>query len=85
MDVKISIPVELEPVLMARAEQFGKDADDYLSQLVAKHLEKPSLDELLSPVREDFAKSGMSENELNAFIEEERQALWEERQKSKAQ
>ena len=34
-----------------------------------------SLDELLAPIREDFAKSGMSEDELNALIEEERQAF----------
>jgi hypothetical protein len=60
MDIKISIPAELESVLKERAARFGKDADDYLSEVVAHHLEKPSLDELLAPVREDFAKSGKS-------------------------
>jgi hypothetical protein len=79
MDVKVSIPAELESVLKERAARFGKDADDYVSEIVAKHLEKPSLDELLAPVREDFARSGMSEDELNALIEEERQSLWEEK------
>lgn len=85
MDVKISIPAELESVLLERAARFGKDTHDYVSQVVAKHLERPSLDELLAPIREDFAKSGMSEDELNALIEEERQALWEEKRGSKLQ
>lgn len=85
MDVKISIPSELESVLIERAARFGKDTDDYVSQVVAKHLERPSLDELLAPIREDFAKSGMSEDELNALIEEERQALWEEKHGSTTQ
>ncbi|MEW6126963.1 MAG: hypothetical protein AB1757_07985 [Acidobacteriota bacterium] len=79
MDVTISIPTELEVVLKERAAQFGKDADDYLSQLVTKHLERPALDEILAPVRKDFAKSGMTEEELNQLIEEERQALWDEK------
>jgi hypothetical protein len=85
MDIKISIPAELESVLRERAARFGKDADDYVSEIVAKHLEKPSLDELLAPIREDFSQSGISEDELNALIEEERQALWDEKHGSTTQ
>ncbi|HEX4951306.1 MAG TPA: hypothetical protein VFZ34_31905 [Blastocatellia bacterium] len=36
------------------------------------------LDEMLAPVRAEFANSGITEAELDALIEEERQAIWEE-------
>ncbi len=40
-------------------------------------LETP-LDELLAPVRAQFAASGMTEEEFDQLIEEERQAIWDE-------
>ena len=83
MAVTITIPTELEPSLAERALQNGQDIGSYLSRLIATHLQKPSLDELLAPIREDFAKSGMNEEELNDLIERERQALWEEKHANK--
>ena len=84
MDVTITIPPELEAKLAERALQSGQDAHSYVSQLVKDHLQKPSLAELLAPIRDDFAKTGMTEEELNVLIEEERQALWEEKHGRKA-
>lgn len=72
-------------MLIEGAARFGKDADDYHSQVVAKRLERPSLDELLAPIRKDYAKSGRSEDHLNELIAEERQALWEEKHESTPQ
>ncbi|MEO6390277.1 MAG: hypothetical protein ABIP75_00415 [Pyrinomonadaceae bacterium] len=35
------------------------------------------VDEILLPVREKFASTGMSEEELDALVESERQSIWE--------
>ncbi|MEK6410881.1 MAG: hypothetical protein AABN34_28485 [Acidobacteriota bacterium] len=49
-----------------------------------KDAEPPSLDEILGPVREQFAASGMTEEDLDALIEEVREEIWMERtEKSK--
>jgi hypothetical protein len=38
------------------------------------------LDEILAPMREDFAKSGMTEDELDALVKTERRKIREEKQ-----
>ena len=50
--------------------------DDFRNTTLASR----ALAEILAPVREGFVKSGMTEDEFDALIEEERQALWEEKQ-----
>ena len=39
----------------------------------------PSFDELMAPIAEDFGHSGMSEEDLDALVEHERQAIWDEK------
>jgi hypothetical protein len=51
--------------------------------LLRRDAEAPSLDEILAQVREQFAASGMTEEELDALVEKERQAIWDEKQKKK--
>jgi hypothetical protein len=49
-----------------------------------KDAEPRSFAEILAPVREQFAASGMTEEELDALIEEVREDIWKERtEKSK--
>ena len=50
--------------------------DDFRNTTLASR----ALAEILAPVREGFVKTGMTEDEFDALIEEERQALWEEKQ-----
>lgn len=79
MEIMVNVPAELESSLVERAVRNGQNVGDYLNRLVTGHLRKMSLEELLAPVREDFDRSGMTEDELNELIEQERQALWEEK------
>lgn len=76
------IPSEILKALSERAQQHGKTLADYVRELIeADILASRPFGEILAPIREDFRRSGMTEDEFDAFIEEERQTLWEEKHK----
>lgn len=62
----LSIPVtpETERRLRRMADAAGKEVADYVTQLVEQAAAKPSLDELLSPLRQQFAASGTTDERL---------------------
>jgi hypothetical protein len=67
MDMTISIPDDLVPKLEERAAGSGKNVADYAAQVVAETVKKPTIDEILAPVREDFAKTQTSDDQLLDF------------------
>lgn len=81
MELTITVPDEAKSALEQRARARGcDDVAEYVERLVTTDLlAARSFDEILAPVRQDFAASGMSEDELDALIESERQAIWEEK------
>ncbi len=79
MNITITIPTELAPMVERAALKKGRDVVTYIQDLVAKDVAAPSLDEILAPVRAEFAASGMTEEEFDGLIEAERQAIWEEK------
>ena len=79
MSVTITLPMELEVQVKAAAARNGRAVEAYVLDAVKTAVSKPSLDELLAPVRAQFAASGMTEEEFDQLIEEERQAIWEEK------
>ena len=86
MDITISIPAEMQEKLQRRAIESGQDVEAYVERLIEKALSgPPSIDELLAPVRKQFAESGMTEEELDALIEEAREEVWQEKQAQKLQ
>jgi hypothetical protein len=84
MDITINIRPELEPTIVQAASRNGQDIASFIESLVEKAVLTLSLDDILAPVRAQFADSGMTEEEFDALIEEERQANWEEKQRRKA-
>lgn len=67
-------------LLQKRASAQGCDVPAYLERLIERDINQArTLDEILAPVRRDFAESGMDENDLDALIENERQAMWAEK------
>ena len=67
-----------------RAQEQGKTPADYVRELIeADILASRPLAEILAPIREDFVKSGMTEDEFDSPIEEERQALWERKTRTR--
>jgi hypothetical protein len=64
MDMTISIPDNVVARLQERAAVSGQTVPAYTARLIAETITKPTIDELLAPVRADFAATGMSEDEL---------------------
>ncbi|HWB58270.1 MAG TPA: hypothetical protein VG733_02215 [Chthoniobacteraceae bacterium] len=56
--------------LAQRASQAGEDIETYASDLIEAAVKRPTLDELLAPVRQDFAKTGMTEEQIMQFGDE---------------
>lgn len=76
----IHVSKNVESLLEHKARQDGKDISEYVENLIERDLDpRKVLDEILVPVREQFAKSGLTEDDLDVLIERERQAIWEER------
>ena len=77
----ISIPEDVALKLQKRAAGSGTTAPEYVAQLVADSVNKPTIDDILAPVRDDFAKSGMTEEQILDFG---REVLNRVRQEKKA-
>jgi hypothetical protein len=76
--VRLSIPIspEAEARLKTKASAAGVDVETYVGTLV-EQLAKPtlSLEEISGPVADDFAKSGMTEDELGDLLEKAKHAM----------
>jgi len=80
MTLTIHVPKNIGVILEERAKVDGKDVAEYVESLIEQDIDKrKTLDEILAPVRRNFAESGMTEDELDELIETERQAMWEEK------
>ncbi len=80
MTVVLELKPEVEKALQKKAKDNGFELNVYLEKLIEKDVDRAkTLDEFLAPVRKNFAESGMTEDELDELIENERQAMWEEK------
>jgi hypothetical protein len=64
MRLHIDISSEAESKLKERAAAQGKDPTTYASEIVEEVVSRPSLDEILAPLRREFEESGMSDDQL---------------------
>lgn len=76
MTLSISISAEAEAKLKEKAALAGTDVETY----AARHLEllavpPRSLKAISGPIGEAVARSGMTEDEIAAFLEEEKHAM----------
>jgi len=83
MDLTITaIPPEKMQTLETLARSKGKNAEEYVRELIETEiLATKSFDEILTPIRQGFKESGLSEDELIALFEEAREEVYQERQK----
>jgi hypothetical protein len=76
MTLRIEVSPETETRLKARAVAAGMDVETYVGALVEQSAKRPlSLDEISGPVADDFAKSGMTEDELSEVLEKAKHAM----------
>ncbi len=83
--VTVHLPPETERTLREKAASAGLTLEAYLQKLAQRDAENGAprtrtLDEILAPVREGFAESGMNEDEVTALFEEARKEEWQEKQ-----
>jgi len=72
MTFTINLPAATVEKLHAQAASSGKDVDTFVREAVEVKLAIAghSFRDIMAPVHNDFRKSGMSEDELNALISE---------------
>jgi hypothetical protein len=66
----VDISPEAREKLAQRAAAAGKDVAVYAAEIIEGAATQPTLDELLAPAREAFARSCMTEDELSELLEE---------------
>jgi hypothetical protein len=76
--VTIDLPIDVKSALERKAK--GQDIKTFIQSLIRKQALRPSLDEVLSPVRKEFDESGMSEDDLDIFMNSVREKAFQDRQ-----
>ena len=76
MSIVLELEPEVETALERKASAKGLSLNDYIEELVRKEI---VLDEILAPVRQQFAENGMTEDDLDKFFNGVRQKVFEER------
>ncbi len=69
MTVTIALPPDEQKKLADKAAASGRDVSEYVRELIKRDMEQPSLSELFAPVHEAIRNSGVTELELDSFIE----------------
>jgi hypothetical protein len=68
MSLTIEINPQTEARLRRQAEAAGRDLGTYVAALIEEAASRRSLEEVLAPLRQEFAASGMSDGELVDLI-----------------
>jgi hypothetical protein len=67
--ITITLPVDLEPLVLERAAASGKGLEDYTLSVLRKDAELPNLRELFADVRADIQARGITDEEVEQDIE----------------
>ena len=84
MVLHVPISSETEAKLKAKAAVAGMDLSTFAARTLERAASKPSLEEVLAPLREEFKRSGMSEDELVDLLEKAKHEARTERRARRA-
>lgn len=84
MTIRIDISNQALERLKARAAAAGEDQEKVAARLLEDAVLRPTLDEVLAPVRAEFESSGMDEDTLGDLLERAKHDLRAERRTRKA-
>jgi predicted transcriptional regulator len=81
LSVLVPLPSGLARAIDILAEQRGQDRAQFIVSVLQDQLNRPahSFEALMAPIADDFRRSRMTEEELDALVEQERQAMWDEK------
>ena len=84
MSITITIPAELEPLILRQAAATGKPIEEVTIGLIEQGLQRqpPTLtfDEILAPFRKEVAESGITDEKLDALFMQARRDYARENQ-----
>ena len=79
MTVVLELKPETEEALQKKAKAKGCEVSVYLEKLIEKDIEqKKTIDEILAPFRREVEESGVTDDELDALVEEVREEIYQE-------
>ncbi|MDQ3131733.1 MAG: hypothetical protein M3Q99_13365 [Acidobacteriota bacterium] len=80
MAVVLKLKPEVEEALQKKAKANGFEVKVYLEKLVEKDINGAKmLDEILAPFRCEVEESGITDDELDALVEEARKEIYQEK------
>jgi hypothetical protein len=79
MTIAIRLSPTAEIKLRVLAAQRGQDVAGVAAELLEKQLQAPTADDALAAFRQQVAASGLSDEELNAFFQEVREEVWQQK------
>lgn len=79
MTLTINLPKDVGAALENKAKMSGRDAAEFIEDLVTKEVNSPSLDEILAPFRRQVEESGITDQEFDEFVEEIREEIYQEK------
>jgi hypothetical protein len=79
MSITIRLPIEDETRLATKAKSAGLDLPTYVERVLKAEVSRPPLEEVLKPVHDAFAESGMSEEALSDLLVKAKKEMRAER------
>jgi hypothetical protein len=80
MTVVLELKPEIEEALQKKAKANGFEVNIYLEKLIEKDVDRAkTLDEVLAPFRREVEESGITDDELDALVEEAREEIYQEK------
>jgi hypothetical protein len=76
MTLTINLPKEVGVALENKAQKSGRNAVEFVEDLVIKEIEAPSLDEILAPFRREVEASGITDGELDELFTQARREVF---------
>ena len=84
MTLSIPITPDTEQRLKAKASAEGIDLTTYAARALERAASRPTIDEVLAPLREEVENSGVTEEQLTGLLEEVKHEQRAQRQGRKA-
>lgn len=79
MVIQIPLSPDTEAKLRAQAEAAGQEINAYAAALLERAAKQPPLEEIIAPLRAEFAASGMTDDQLGDYLEDAKHELRRDR------